>query len=179
MADEGEPSAALLAARAAASMQCEAPMSSLMLDGFGLPASDGSIIPAGTPPVKFNVSFTSSQKIFNDVNMSMGMDVAQLKEQLFAHVNPRPPPNMQKLTLHHLDGSIAAELGADTDRALLASYGPMNGWEVRVHDSDAGGAQQQSAQPEGGGAPSEVDASWATQVSDWTNYPRPPESKRG
>ena len=81
---------------------------------------------------------------------------------------------MQKLTLHHLDGSIAAELGADTDRALLASYGPLNGWEVRVHDSDAG-----CEQPVSGGAPSEVDASWATQVSDWTTYPRPPDSKRG
>ena len=57
---------------------------------------------------------------------------------------------MQKLTLHHLDGSIAAELGADTDRALLASYGPLNGWEVRVHDSDAG-----CEQPVSGGAPSE------------------------
>lgn len=178
MADDGEPSAALLAARAAASVQCEAPISSRMLDGFGLPASDGSIIPAGTPPVKLNVCFTSSQKKFNDVNMSLGMDVAQLKAQLFAHVHPRPPSNMQRLTLHHLDGSVAAELGADTDRSLLASYGPLNGWEVRVHDSDAEDTQQQSAQPGGGDAATEVDASWATQVSDWTTYPRPPDSKR-
>ena len=210
MADaDDEPSAALLAARAAAGMQAAAPMSSRMLDGFGLPASDGSVIPAGTPPVRLNVSFTSSQKTFQDVNMSVGMAVAQLKEQLFAHVQPRPPPQMQKLTLHHLDGSVAAELGADTDRALLASYGPLNGagggsnqwpappcthcshlagtaasirslagWEVRVHDSEAGSAQQ----PDGGGeanAGEEAGASWATQVSDWSTFPKPPDSKRG
>ena len=60
--------------------------------------------------MRLNVSFTSNEKKIENVSMSVGMDVAQLKEQLFAHSTL--PPDMRKLTLHHLDGSVAAELGA-------------------------------------------------------------------
>ena len=162
-------SPALLAARAAAALHSDAPMSSRMLDGFGLPASDGSIVPAGTPPVRLNVSFTSNEKKIENVSMSVGMDVAQLKEQLFAHSTL--PPDMRKLTLHHLDGSVAAELGAETDRALLGSYGPLNGWEVRVHDVQdaAAGATDDAAD----------DTSWVATPAEWSEYPKPPDSKRG
>ena len=59
-----------------------------------------------------------------------------------------------------------------------ASTRSLAGWEVRVHDSEAGSAQQ----PDGGGeanAGEEAGASWATQVSDWSTFPKPPDSKRG
>ena len=70
------------------------------------------------------------------------------------------------------------EENSERENPAAASIRSLAGWEVRVHDSEAGSAQQ----PDGGGeanAGEEAGASWATQVSDWSTFPKPPDSKRG
>ena len=125
-----------------------------MLDGFGLPAADGSVIEAGTPPVLLNVAYKSLGKVFPSISMSLGMNIAGIKAQLFSHYDGTPPESA-KLILLHLDGSPFAEL--DDDEKLLDAYGPLNGWTILVDDTT-----EEAAEP---------DASWATKVDDWSNYP--------
>ena len=155
------PSPALLAARAAAATSADLPMSSRMLDGFGLPASDGSVLPAGTPPVKLNVMFESKGPgaRFPAINMSLGMDVASLKKQLFVGA-PHIPPESQQLSLLHFDGSIAAEL--HDDRALLGSFSPLNGWCIHVHDGDTALSTTRATEIAAG----DPDTSWAIEVKE-------------
>ena len=104
------------------------------MQGFGFPASDGSITASGTEPISFRVmrkDDETSTVVEEHLRLSPGYDIATIKRRL--HTVSGIAPAVQKLTLLHLDGSTAFEL--DDDRKLLDSYDPLNGWSIQVSNA--------------------------------------------
>jgi len=97
------------------------------LGGFGIPAADGSVVPAGEPPIRFNLKHDALATA-RDIRISGGNDVATVKRLLQPYCGV--PPEHQKLSLMHLDGEVACEL--TNDRALLSSYNPLHGWTILI-----------------------------------------------